>query len=427
MNIAFTIVAKNYFSFAITLADSLKKTDPDLPFYIFLADEEAGLPEKYRSAYSVVPVNSLGIPVYKEMAFKYDVTEFNTAVKPFVIDHLFTTTNAGKVIYLDPDIFVYRSLTTIYDMLEQSSVVLTPHFLGMEEIYTGSNPEKEILFSGIFNLGFIALRRSDRVKLFVNWWKNRLAEYCYGDRMESLHVDQKWIDFLPALFTQKELLISRHPGLNIAYWNIHERMIENDGLKVVLKDEPGNMSDIIFLHFSGLNPLDPGRNKQAPGVNVNDYPQWRQLIDAYAAHVLRNDFEELFKLKYAYNAFDTGDPVLPFHRRVFRRLLELERKNIFDTPHAAGEGSFYALLKKNRLIAGSGVSIETKISKENIDGSVKRMKQINFLLKFLLRMVGLKNYITLLRFCHKYFRPENQVFLLQEYRKIAEELYFKVR
>ena len=43
MNIVFTIVAKNYLSLALTLGDSIKETNPNTEFLIFLSSRFCGI------------------------------------------------------------------------------------------------------------------------------------------------------------------------------------------------------------------------------------------------------------------------------------------------------------------------------------------------------------------------------------------------
>ena len=423
MNVAFTIVAKNYLAFAITLAQSLKKSDPDLEFHILLVDQPNGLEQKYFDEYSIMLAQDLDIPGFKEMAFKYNVTEFSTALKPFVIDFLFQKNTVDKLIYLDPDIYVYSSLTVIYDLLNEHQVLITPHFLSMETVYSGVNPETEYLFSGIYNLGFIALKKSLKTLAFIDCWENILEKFCYGDRQESLHVDQKWIDFLPAFLTPDELLILRHTGLNIAYWNIHERVfIENDNKLMVKLSNISKEEELVFFHFSGLNPLNIYHNKQCPKIDIKNYPIWEKYIIQYSELVTSNNYQLFISLGYSYNQFENGENILPLYRRMFRKILEIDPDNLNRNPFAI-TSDYYKLLKENNLLVVNG-SVDSKITQDNLDSSTTKLKYFNFILKFLMKLVGLKNYITILRFSQKYFRPENQIFLIKKYRKQTESNYF---
>ena len=106
MNAVFTICAKNYLAQALTLKESFEKKNKD-DFYIFLADEAT---DDLLTQYPCIrPLNKEWCPKWQEMAFKYDVMEFSTSIKPFCFATLFKTYE--NVIYIDPDIFVFDNLS----------------------------------------------------------------------------------------------------------------------------------------------------------------------------------------------------------------------------------------------------------------------------------------------------------------------------
>ncbi len=102
MNAVFTIVARNFLAQARTLGDSLAQTCPGLPFHVILADEAGDELDLSRERYPTVEAKDIGLPAYRDMAFKYDLVEFATSIKPFVFDHLFRRHGYEKVLYVDP-------------------------------------------------------------------------------------------------------------------------------------------------------------------------------------------------------------------------------------------------------------------------------------------------------------------------------------
>ena len=193
---AFTICAKNYLAQAITLRESFKKHNKE-DFFIFLSDDVAG--EDLKTA-DVVELNESWIPKWREMAFKYNVIEFSTAIKPFCFGKLFSE-GFQKVIYLDPDMYVVKDLQFIWDTLDNKSIMLTPHFFEIYEgEFTGAVSDNSILSVGIYNLGYCALANTENGKKIVTWWKNKLQDQCYDDRDDGTIVDQKWMTFIPAFF-----------------------------------------------------------------------------------------------------------------------------------------------------------------------------------------------------------------------------------
>jgi hypothetical protein len=349
MNAAFTIVAKNYFAIALTLADSIRLNHPGIDFYILLADELEDITKFEGENHILIQANEINIPLYANLAFKYNVTEFCTAVKPFFFDHLFKTKGYENIIYFDPDIYVYNNLNSIYNSLIEYDFLITPHFITPEVNYTGNASQTLTLFAGIYNLGFIAVKNSYDGLLMIEWWKKRLYDLCYADKFEALHVDQKWIDFLPALF--KNVSISRYLGYNIAYWNIHERQFirTTEGYNVTNRIQPNEEHPLIFAHFSGLNPLDVYKNKQCPTIIVEDYPDWALLIKDYAQKVIDNNFSEYLSYSYAYNEFHNGVKIAQFQRRLFRRITDEKVKDFAD-PFATNKDSFFQLLQNNNLL-----------------------------------------------------------------------------
>ena len=91
MTIAFTICSINYLAQARTLRDSLRSSNPEVHFFVGLVDrldnvtfEEAFVPD-----FPLVEIHKIGIEGFGEMCDRYNITELNTAVKPFYFTYFF--------------------------------------------------------------------------------------------------------------------------------------------------------------------------------------------------------------------------------------------------------------------------------------------------------------------------------------------------
>ena len=134
--LACTIVSKNYLPYAITLADSLRQENPNWCFKILLCDlleskqDLEIIPLLLKKDIEVIPIydllNYVDIPELDSMLFKYDITEMNTAIKPFFLEYLFLHGHS-KIVYVDPDILVLDSFDEIERLLDENSIILTPH------------------------------------------------------------------------------------------------------------------------------------------------------------------------------------------------------------------------------------------------------------------------------------------------------------
>ena len=101
--------------------------------------------------------------------------------------------------------------------LEAHDAVVTPHLT--EPLKDKRKPcDLDILRSGVYNLGFLAVKSTKQVRGFIEWWADKLADHCRVAIADGIFVDQKWCDFLPS-FVEK-VLVDHNPGMNVAYWNL---------------------------------------------------------------------------------------------------------------------------------------------------------------------------------------------------------------
>ena len=151
------------------------------------------------------------------MAAIYDVTELCTAVKPWLLKKLLDQ-GATVATYLDPDIKVYTPLDRVEAAAVEHGIVLTPHVTKPMPRDGLSKSETEVLLSGIYNLGFVAV--SKQADDFLYFWQARLKRECIVDPQNMRFVDQRWVDFVPGLYPVD---ILRDPSYNVAYWNLDHR------------------------------------------------------------------------------------------------------------------------------------------------------------------------------------------------------------
>ena len=296
MKVAFTICSNNYLAQAKTLGDSLKSTNPDYAFVIGLVDIFSDeIDYTFFQPYEIVPIDKIGIPDFEAMVDKYDITELNTAVKPYLFNFLFKRNEkVESVLYFDPDIYIYRGLDFLEGCLAENNIVVTPHF--MTPIFDNFRlGEPDILNAGLYNLGFLGVARSTESQKFLDWWMIKLKDQCLIDLANGLFVDQLWVNFAPLYF--EKVFILRHLGYNIAYWNLHERALTNrDNSYFVNTDFP-----LVFFHFSGFNFNNPQKiSKHQNRYNFEQRPDLVPVFEDYHQIVVSNKFMELSKIPCFY-------------------------------------------------------------------------------------------------------------------------------
>ncbi|MDE5944142.1 MAG: hypothetical protein K2G93_00955 [Rikenella sp.] len=409
-NAIFTICAKNYLAQALTLQETVCRHNPDVDFFLFISD----LKDSPEVPDSVVELDEEWIPAWRQMAFKYSVIEFSTSIKPFCFAKLFKA-GYDRVIYLDPDMYVMADLTPVFSMLEAKSIVLSPHYCNIQIDYTGSVPEEELLWVGIYNLGFGAIKNDEVGRKIVEWWCNRLENKCYADPIDGLHVDQKWLDFVPGFFPN-DVHITHHMGINPAIWNLHERELEitAEGTYMIRNTESKELFPLLFFHFSGFDPFNPTvLNRRHSKYGIEQFPSFKPLIDEYVVAEYRNGYDKFSKLCYSFNSFENGENIMPIHRRIYR---SLEQKVADPNPFAV-ESRIYRLLQTNKLLSG----IKSSAFKTFSPGETAKKGRFVILLRQLLCLVkktfGIRYYMALLNNLTELTRYENQRFLIKKFPK----------
>lgn len=422
-NCIFTICAKNYIGLALVLEKSIKQHNQGYSFYIFVADElppddRASLPNNVIEAR--MALNDL-IPseLLEEMAFKYNLTEFCTSIKPFCFQYLFNDLKQDKAIYLDPDILTFSSFEPLFIQLETVNIILTPHVTTFNKEYNGERPEKGLLSTGVYNLGFLALKNDDASLKMLIWWGERLKNQCYIDALDSYFTDQRWMDFLPCFFDTNELLISKHLGLNVAPWNFFEREVfkENENWMVKNRQESNEKRfPLVFVHFSGYDYKSLIQRKVVQNniQNLGAYPDIAEVCSVYADFLIAEveTFNLYIKYSYTYGTFDNGIEITNFQRRIFRGLIE--ENNVISKPFSTKRNSFYEILANKGLLFKSSTDNIDKLNKLNMPDSSRKLKKINTLMRIMFKLIGLKNYILLLRLMRPYSRIENQLHLVDK-------------
>lgn len=418
MNIcAFTIVAKNYIGLARILGHSLSKVNPDINFKIFVADEfpqnVKSLPDNVVISRKVLDYSS---EEWTDMSFKYDLTEFCTSIKPGVFKYLFAQ-GYDKVLYFDPDIYIFSSINTILQRLEDYDMVLTPQIVGIHIDYTGEHPEWAMNVNGIFNLGFCGMRKSLITDKIILWWQKRLKTECFADRTIGNFTDQKWMDWMPGLLSNEHLYISHDLGMNMAPWNYFERELfkKDDTLYVRFRtnDNPQHEFRLVFIHFAGYDyhKMKQGFIVRKRIENLQEYKDLHLATDIYCKAIANNKdiFDEFITLPYTYSSYDNGIPISTFHRRLYHGYSK--KYGSVRNPFSTNKESFYSMIKKKGMIINDNID---KISKLNLSNMDRKRKMIGMLFCVLYKFMGYKRYVLFVKSLYNYCRPEWHLFLIRK-------------
>jgi glycosyltransferase involved in cell wall biosynthesis len=324
---ACTIVARNYLSHARILATSFFAHHPDGAFTTLIIDDEERTVECAGEPCQCVRLCDIGLPsdeIGRLVAF-YEVTELATAVKPPLLRHLLAS-GAHEIIYLDPDIKVYGSLEPIAALARQHGIVLTPHMLGPMPRDGRRVDEFHILAAGIYNLGFVAVGLG--AAPFIEWWWDRTRREARIDPTRMMFTDQRWIDFVPALFDH---YILKDPTCNVAYWNLHEREVVWDGERYLVNGQP-----LTFFHFSGFDATRPyllsKHQGQRPRILLSERAGVARICAEYLGDLERAGVSRASALTYGWLLLPSGIPFDRQMRRLYRDGLDAAVEGVSAEP-----------------------------------------------------------------------------------------------
>lgn len=390
LNAACTIVSPNYLPYARTLAASYMAFHPGQRFFVLVV---ADLSDRYLlgpEPFEIVMLPEIGLGDIRQEAMKYDILELNTNVKPTLLRYLLERQGLDQVIYLDPDIYIYRNLGLVFDALDNGATgVLTPHLTSpiTDDLLPS---EQDILYNGTYNLGFFAVRRCAEGLRLLRWWEERCLQLGYSEGRTGLFVDQKWMNLAPGLF--EGITILRDAGCNMAYWNLPERKLEKDSDGYNVRSDGSAETPLSFFHFSGVVVDDAEMlSKNTNRFTLADRPDLWELFADYKAKVQANRRDTVDALPYGFDRLSDGTVVTRLARRIYGKHARWPGQDPFDAT-----GDFARFAKRLGLVAGKQTA--AKSTWKEFNPRDRRVELVHRVLKTALRVLGPNRYELLMRY-----------------------------
>lgn len=347
----FTIAAGNYLHFVRTLMDRVTVFAPGADRWLGLCDRPEAADWSGEN-FQVMPLDDLTLPDPKAFVFKYTLLELSTAIKPFIIEAL-ARQGYERIVYFDPDICIYHSLDDLLHVLDQHEIVLTPHIT--EGYRDDKRPgDREILQCGTYNLGFAAFRWTETTAAFIRWWQAKLTDECVVDFTRGLFVDQKWMEFAPSFVGTTH--ICRHPGWNVAYWNLPSRSVASSGHRFHVNGEP-----LVFYHFSGFHPERGTFSNYQDRYSLDTLPDAvKTLASDYTTELKKNGYPATANQRCVLNEFPNGVAIPDGARRLYREQISTLARR-FPDPWRTDSAAYIAYLNEPVAVNGRSSPLITRI------------------------------------------------------------------
>ncbi|MDF2434774.1 MAG: hypothetical protein JWP44_4405 [Mucilaginibacter sp.] len=379
----FTVCNLAYLSKVLVLAESVLKYN-NVKLKVFLFDEKTDADLSHFEA-DFFWMEEMNVPNYNQIAFKYDIIEFSTSLKPFITLSLLKEND--KVIFLDPDTCLFHSVEPILNDLDNHSIVLTPHYTTPQS----DNPSESdtvMMKFGSFNLGFFGVRGSEQGLYFLDWWSKRSIDLSYTESQFGLFTDQKWVSIASCFF--QDIYVSFNLGYNFAAWNSWERSLTKDaeGNYIV-----NNSTPLIFFHFSNFDNKDleyfNKRSLYEKGVRRPDLFE----IGKWYNQRLEANNTDIALTKYSYDYMSGGEYISPTLRRAYACILSEipTNHNPFDSDSIVGK-----FARRNYLFEKHSTPFKRE-SFNSVSSNKSKLGLIHFLMRIVLRVVGPNKFMNLSR------------------------------
>lgn len=194
-----------------------------------------------------------------------------------------------RAIYVDNDIFFYASPDFLFEKLNQASFLLTPHFYKADP--TNDQHWLEANFRvGLYNAGFIGVSHNGIP--ILDWWANCCLYNVKKAYWRGLFDDQKYLDLVPVLFDDVEIL--KHKGCNLAGWNYQNYSVSRNAENHLLL----NGDPLVFIHFADLSMREFAAKECPIHQEFNNYllalkmmnSSWELNISKFERRNLRSFF-----------------------------------------------------------------------------------------------------------------------------------------
>jgi hypothetical protein len=254
-----TISAVNYLPFVFVMCETLQKQMPSARLCILLTDVSRRVLDQIRETYGqfaeLICCDDLGFDGIEPMRKYYSVLEFSSACKVLALDYQLRTRGERECIFIDPDTMVFGDFSVPARALG-SEIAVTPHtsrpYPEDGELPTAT----ELVATGYVNGGFIYAKNSQCTLEILGWLVSQTRHNWFIAPTFGLYGDQHWLSLL-LLFFRDAVRLLRHPGVNVAYWNLHERPIRQAGTKLMVGEDLEYQ--LLLFHFSGFCSPSNGR------------------------------------------------------------------------------------------------------------------------------------------------------------------------
>ena len=242
MNCYCTYFDRNYLAQGVALWRSLQRHDPAARLWVLALDASSAAVLRALGDAGLVVIDVdelLGSDVALAAAQRdRSRSEFIFTITPCWLRWLFDRCGEiERIAYVDADLLFFASPAPAWEAMGDGAVLVVPHR------FPSWHDDRRR--TGVFNVGWVAFRRSEVANRCIDWWRARCLEGCAVAGDGVVFGDQKYLDEWPNRFGGA-VRVCAYPGVNLAPWNWagHRCIVTKEG-SVMVDAQP-----LVFFHFA---------------------------------------------------------------------------------------------------------------------------------------------------------------------------------
>jgi len=245
----FTVVTHSYLPLARVLYQSIQKYNSDFKFSIILTDVSTNLLNQIRKdlepEIEYISCDDLPFENIAQMRERYSILEFNSACKVLGLSYFLFNKNLSECLFLDPDLYFFGNLEHFFSKIKKD-IYITNHASAPFPEDNEHPTDLELFYSGHINGGIVYFNKTIQSSKALHWLVSKTNDQWFVAPEKGMYADQQWLSALPYYF-REITQVNDDPGINVAYWNLHERPLTKKNGVLCAKNAP-----VFIFHFSGF-------------------------------------------------------------------------------------------------------------------------------------------------------------------------------
>jgi len=240
-----TYFDKNYINRGLALYNSLEKHAGDFYLWALCMDKDT---VKALSSYRLPRIRIVSLDEFeladpKLAGIKSTRTlleYYFTCTPSFMLYVMSREKDIDLITYLDADIYFFSDPEPLFDEMGDRSIAIIEHRFSKEVA--------NLKVLGIYNIGWVSIRRDETGMAALNRWREQCIEWCYDRAEDGKYADQKYLDDWPERY--KGTVVLKNLGADVATWNLNNAPITVKNREVFVGNDR-----LIFFHFHGLRKI----------------------------------------------------------------------------------------------------------------------------------------------------------------------------